>query len=116
MARLQKPPDAPMPKGIVTDPQIRANATMKAIAALRDGIPANVIAMTYGLKGRTLHRWLQRDPQAYRARLEAIYSGRRFARGLSEKQLLFRKQQALRRLLPNKSEAAQIRAERIRRE
>ena len=96
-----------MPKGIAVDPLIRAYATRTAIEALRDGIPANTVAMTCGVRPRTLHRWLQWNRDAYQARIAAIESGRRFARGLTAKQLQFRRQQALLRLSPNKKSEEQ---------
>lgn len=91
-----------MPKGIPVPAEQRANAITQAIPALRDGVPTNTIAKAYGIAGRTLYTWLQRDPQAFQARLEAIHTGRRFAHAravnLTRKQLEFRQQQALRRL------------------
>lgn len=93
-----------MAKGVPAPPELRVYVTKKAIEALFDGVPVNVVALTYGLRGRTLHRWLQFNPQAFAARLAAIYSGRRFARdGLTEKQLTFRQGNAMRRLSLSKS-------------
>lgn len=94
-----------MPKGKPVHPEQRAYVTTQAIPALRDGVPTNTIAKTYGIAGRTLYTWLQRDPQAFQARLEAIHTGKRFAHAcdvnLTNKQLEFRKRQALLRLSPN---------------
>ena len=86
-------------------PEDQRNLVKKAAPGfLRAGLPVKWIATHFGIKPRTVYDWLQNDPAAYSARLQAIESGVRFARGLSDKQITFRRQMALRRLSMHRKE------------
>lgn len=76
---------------------IRDYAIQQSITALRDGVPVRVIALRLGVSPRTLHSWLERHPEAYKARLHAI-ANMRLAHDETGKRTAFWQEMRLRRL------------------